>query len=95
MYQEIALYKVPTQVLAANGQAEEIVRRHHARVLSVEKDFTMLEKTGHEIETQALYKALLPHGLQDFVRSGRVAITRPAREWHAHMEALELEMTQE
>ncbi|HAA19030.1 MAG TPA: acetolactate synthase small subunit, partial [Cytophagales bacterium] len=44
VYQEIALYKVPTKVLAANGQAEELVRRHHARVLGVEDDFTILEK---------------------------------------------------
>ncbi|HAA11465.1 MAG TPA: acetolactate synthase small subunit, partial [Cytophagales bacterium] len=43
----------------------------------VEEDFTILEKTGHEIETEALYKALQPFGLLDFVRSGRVAITRP------------------
>ena len=47
IYQEIALYKVPTDVLANGGEAEQIVRAHFARVLSVEPEFTVLEKTGH------------------------------------------------
>ena len=45
VYQEIALYKVPTEVLLSGGEAEKIVRAHHARVLSVEPAFTVIEKT--------------------------------------------------
>ena len=48
VYQEIALFKVKTGVLASGGQAEKIVRSHNARVLSVETEFTVLEKTGHK-----------------------------------------------
>ena len=79
IYQEIALYKVPTTILANGGEAEKIVRLHYARVLSVEKEFTVIEKTGHKEETQQLFNALKPYGILEFVRSGRIAITKPMR----------------
>ena len=47
VYQEIALYKVATNVLAAGGNAEKIVRKHNARFLTMEPAFTIIEKTGH------------------------------------------------
>jgi acetolactate synthase-1/3 small subunit len=79
VYQEIALYKVHTDILAGGKEAERIVRAHHARVLSVEASFTVIEKTGHKEETQALFDELKPFGILEFVRSGRIAITKPMR----------------
>ena len=79
IHQEIALFKVPTSILLQGGEAEHIVRSHHARVLSVESQFTVIEKTGHKHETQKLFEELEPYGILEFVRSGRVAITKPMR----------------
>lgn len=89
VYQEIALYKVPTNMLAAGNEAEKIVRAHNARVLSVESEFTVIEKTGHKEETQALFEELKPFGMLEFVRSGRIAITKPMRTLSSIIEKLE------
>lgn len=92
VYQEIALYKVPTGILAAGNEAEKIVRFHYARVLAVEPDFTVIEKTGHKEETQALFDELKPFGILEFVRSGRIAISKPMRTLTSIVEELEIEI---
>ena len=92
VYQEIALYKVKTEVLASGGQAEKIVRSHNARVLSVETEFTILERTGHKEETQQLFDDLEPFGILEFVRSGRVAITKPMKTLSSIVSQLEAQL---
>lgn len=90
VHQEIALYKVPTKLLAQGDAAESILRSHSVRVLTVEKEFTVLEKTGHKEETQELFEALKPFGIQEFVRSGRVAISKPMKELKDFLSELEI-----
>ena len=91
VYQEIALYKIPTNVLVAGGKAEKIARTHNARFLAVEPEFTIIEKTGHKNETQLLYDELSPYGILEFVRSGRVAITKPMKQLKEYVKELEIE----
>jgi acetolactate synthase-1/3 small subunit len=76
IYQEIALYKVPTEALTNSNQIESLVRQYNARILEVTSDYTVIEKTGHKDETQALFEGLNQFGVLQFIRSGRVAITR-------------------
>ena len=86
VYQEIALYKLPTKMIASGGDAERIVRAHHARILTIESDFTILEKTGYPEEIKDLFNELKPFGLLEFVRSGRVAISKPMKTLEEHIE---------
>jgi len=86
VYQEIALYKIPTNVLASGGGAERIVRSHNVRVLTIESDFTILERTGYPEEIKSLFEELKPFGLLEFVRSGRVAISKPMKTLEKHIE---------
>ena len=77
VYQEIALYKVSTQKLKSLGTIEDIVRRYNARILDLTEVWVVLEKTGHYEETQALFSELKSRtGVLQFIRSGRVAITK-------------------
>ncbi|MDG1333784.1 MAG: acetolactate synthase small subunit [Crocinitomicaceae bacterium] len=94
VYQELALYKLPTEMLLAGQDAEKIVRSHHARVLAVEADFTVIEKTGHKEETQALFDELKPFGILEFVRSGRIAISKPMRTLTSIVNELENKINQ-
>ena len=38
IYQEIALYKLPIKAITENGKIESIIRKHHARILTVEEN---------------------------------------------------------
>ena len=89
VYQEIALYKMPINARHNGAGLEEIVRNNHARILAVESDFMIIEKTGHKEETHHLFELLKPFGLMEFVRSGRVAITKPMKQFTDYMKELQ------
>lgn len=76
IYQEIALYKVKTDNVLSNEGFEALVRESHAHILEINRTYTVLQKTGHCTETRELLEALQPYGVLQFVRSGRVAITK-------------------
>lgn len=76
VFQELALYKVQTDTLYDSDQVERLVRKSGARILEITREFTVIEKTGHKDETQELFEALNQFGVLQFIRSGRIAITR-------------------
>ncbi|MFK8162009.1 MAG: acetolactate synthase small subunit [Lewinella sp.] len=77
VHQEIALYKVPIDVFNNGSEVEQLIRKHFARVLLIEPEYVVIEKTGHEKEIGALLADLRQFGIYEFVRSGRVAIVKP------------------
>ena len=77
VHQEIALYKIATDKLLQQGSIEELVRKYHIRVLEMNADFVVLQKAGHYAETQQMFEELSETvGVLQFIRSGRVAITK-------------------
>ena len=88
-YQEIALYKVPTKAFINGNSVEDLVRNSGARILVVEEDCIIIEKTGHSKETHDLYQKLEPFGLLEFIRSGRVAVSKSTRKTEAYIKGLE------
>lgn len=76
IYQEIALYKVRTESLLDSPDIESLVRKHNAKFLEINRTFAVIQKTGYCTETQDLYEELNKFGVLQFVRSGRVAITK-------------------
>lgn len=90
VYQEIALYKVPMAMFSNGNRVERLVRSHNARILMIEPEYVVIEKSGHENETQALLQELRELGdVYGFVRSGRVAIVKPMERLNRYLETLE------
>lgn len=89
IYQEIALYKVSAKALSMQDGLEAIIRENHARILTISPEFIVIERAGHEDETRDLLDKLEPFGVLEFVRSGRVSITKAAKAFSAYMEELE------
>ncbi|MCM1449757.1 MAG: acetolactate synthase small subunit [Clostridiales bacterium] len=81
VYQEVALYKVPTSMLLEEKKLEWIIRKHSARILEITPEYTVIEKTGHRDETESLFEALKRYDIRQFVRSGRVTITKDPVEY--------------
>jgi len=89
IHQEIALYKVPTSAFTDGNSLEKLIRSHNARILEIEPEFVVIEKTGHEKETQALLKDLEKIGIFEFVRSGRIAIVKQMEMLNTYLQSLE------
>lgn len=89
--QEVALYKVESRVLIEKCVIEGIITRHNARILDVTPDYIVIEKTGHPLETEALLEELRPYGIKQFVRSGRVCVTKtPVEKLDLYLEEQQL-----
>ena len=94
VYQEIALYKLATDKFIRMGGVEDLIRKYNARILEINEDCVVVEMNGHYEETQALFRELSDRiGVLQFIRSGRVAITRSRVERLSDMlSAIEEEM---
>ncbi len=89
VWQEMALYKVPTDEIAEKVKVERLLRQYGARAVVIRKDYTIFETTGHREETDLLVKVLEPYGLIEFVRSARVAIIKASHGFHEKLKEFE------
>ena len=89
IWQEMALYKVPTDEIAEKAIVERLLRENGARAVVIRKDYTVFETTGHREETDALIEKLQPYGLIEFVRSARVAIIKSSEGFNRKLREFE------
>jgi acetolactate synthase-1/3 small subunit len=89
IWQEMALYKVPTEMIAEKVKVERLLREFGARVVAIRKDYTVFETTGHREETDKLISILDQFGLIEFVRSARVAIIKESNGFHEKVKEFE------
>ena len=62
-YQEIALYKLSTKIFLKGDLVEKIIiRKYGAKILKIEKDHIIIQKTGTKVGTQKLYDELKKFG---------------------------------
>ena len=78
IWQELALYKVPTDEIAEKVKVERLLREYGARAVVIRKDYTVFEvdRDSAEGDRPASFVVLEPYGLIEFVRSARVALIK-------------------
>jgi acetolactate synthase-1/3 small subunit len=86
---EIALYKVSANALKENELFTRIVNENHAKILSISTEYIIVEKTGDEREIKYLFSDLEKFGMLEFVRSGKVAITKPMKTLTTYLKEIE------
>ncbi len=89
VWQELGLYKVPTDIIMENVLVERLLNSYGAKAIVIRKDFTVFEVTGQREETDNLVKVLEPFGLIEFVRSARVAIMKNSEGFNAKLKEFE------
>ena len=89
VWQELALYKVPTDIIAEEVKVERLLSQHGAKAVVIRKDYTVFEVAGHREETDNLIKVLEPYGLIEFVRSARIAIIKNSEGFHKKLKEFE------
>jgi acetolactate synthase I/III small subunit len=89
IWQELAMYKVPTNIIAEKVKVERLLREYGARAVVIRNDYVVFETTGQREETDKLIKVLEPFGLIEFVRSARIAIIKDSEGFHSKLRDFE------
>ena len=74
VYNEIAMFKIPTPLDSSPLDMETINRVHKAFLVYWGLDYMVLQKTGTEEEIFEFFKYIKPYGILEFIRSGRIAV---------------------
>lgn len=87
IYQESCLFKLKSDLLFEERQIQNIIKESNSRIVTVNKDFFVIEKSGRRNEIEVLHTALSAFGILQFTRSGRIAVTKEAMEISKMLEA--------
>ena len=90
VWQQMALYKVPTEVIIKEVKVERLLREYGAKAVVIRSDYTVFEATGQGDEINKLLTKLDKFGLIEFVRSSRIAIINASD--GIHKKVVEMEM---
>ena len=76
IYQESALFKIASHLLFDERQIQNIIKESNSQIVTVSREFFVLANTGRRHEIDQMYHELEPFGIMQFVRSGRIAVTK-------------------
>ena len=87
IYQESCLFKIKSDLLFEEREIQNIIKESNARIVTVNKEFLVLEKSGRRNEIELLHRELSVFGIMQFTRSGRIAVTKEPMEITQMLEA--------
>ena len=76
IYQISGLFKIKSELLFEEPQIQNIIKESNARIVTVNTNFFVIEKSGKKDEIVRLHQQLSVFGIMQYTRSGRVAITK-------------------
>lgn len=87
IYQESCMFKIKSDLLFEERDIQNIIKESNARIVTVNREFFVLEKSGRRSEVDLLHRELSAYGILQFVRSGRIAVTKKPMEISKILEA--------
>ena len=76
IFTESCMFKINSDLLFNEPQIQNIIKESYANIVTVNKEFFVLEKSGRRSEIESLRRDLNAFGIMQFVRSGRIAVTK-------------------
>lgn len=76
IYQESCMFKMRSDLLFDKREIQNIIKESNARIVTVNKEFFVIEKSGKKEEIELLYRELSIFGIMQFTRSGRISVTK-------------------
>jgi len=76
IYNETALFKISSEHLY-DESIQKRMKFRRAHIIAITERYFVIEASGLRDDIDNMYEKLKPYGLLQFVRSGRIAITRP------------------
>ena len=76
IYNETALFKISSEHLY-DERIQNKLKFRRAHIIAITETFFVIEASGLKADIDNMYEKLKPYGLLQFVRSGRIAISRP------------------
>ena len=76
IYHETALFKISSEHLY-DEEIQNKMKFRRAHIIAISERYFVIEASGMKEDIDNMYDKLKPYGLLQFVRSGRIAITKP------------------
>ena len=89
IYQESCMFKIKSDLLFNERHIQNIIKDSNARIVTVNKAFFVIEKSGKKEEIDLLYRELTVFGIMQFTRSGRIAVTKDEMKISTMLQALQ------
>ena len=74
IYKELAFIKVFVKDGQRRGEIADLATMCRGKVVFVGGDFLVIEVVGTEEKINRLYRLLVPYGIKEFVRTGRISV---------------------
>ncbi len=76
IFLQSALFKIKSNLLFEERQIQNIIKNSNAQIVTVSPEFFVIEKSGRREEIDVLHAELSSYGIMQFVRSGRISVTK-------------------